>query len=142
MRERYGLDRSATGRRIAVLLLAVAFAGVLVFVFLGVTSNPVDARLVTWDDVAPDRVDLTISVKRPADTEVTCVLRAQDENRIDLGYATVVLPPGDGDVLLDYSMRTLAPAYAAELLGCAVDGPPSVAPPQFPPGVVPPAQPY
>ena len=142
MRERYGLDRSPVGRRIAVLLLAVAFAGVLVFVFFGVTSNPVDARLVAWDDVAPDRVDITISVKRPADAEVTCVLRAQDANRIDLGYATVVLPPGEPELLVDYSMRTIAPAYTAELLGCAVDGPPSVPPPQFPPGVVPPAQPF
>jgi hypothetical protein len=142
MRERYGLDRSATGRRLGAVALIVAFLAVLVFVTVGVTSNPVDSRLVAWDDVAPDRVDLTISVKRPADAEVTCVMRAQDENRIDLGYATVVLPPGDGDVLLDYSMRTIAPAYAAELLGCSIDGPPSVAPPQFPPGVVPPAQPY
>ena len=142
MRERYGLDRSPVGRRIAVLVLAVAFAGVLVFVFFGVTSNPVDARLVAWDDVAPDRVDITVSVKRPADAEVTCVLRAQDSNRIDLGYATVVLPPGDAELLVDYSMRTIAPAFTAELLGCAVDGPPGVAPPQFPPGVVPPAQPY
>lgn len=142
MQERYGLDRSPVGRRIAVLALAVVFAGVLVFVFFGVTSNPVDSRLVAWDDVAPDRVDITVSVKRPADAEVTCVLRAQDINRIDLGYATVVLPPGEAELLVDYSMRTIAPAYTAELLGCSVDGPPSVPPPQFPPGVVPPAQPY
>ena len=142
MQERYGLNRSPIGRRIGVFALAVTFAGVLVFVFFGVTSNPVDSRLVAWDDVAPDRVNITISVKRPADAEVTCVLRAQDANRIDLGYATVVLPPGEAELFVDYSLRTIAPAYTAELLGCAIDGPPAVPPPQFPPGVVPPAQPY
>jgi hypothetical protein len=142
MRERYGLDRRPVGRRIAVGVLVLAFLAAMVFVYVGVSGNPVESRLVSWDDVAADRVDVTISVNRPADTEVTCVLRAQDENRIDLGYATVVIPPGEPTVLLDYPMRTLAPAYTAELLGCSVDGPPNVSPPQFPPGVVPPEQPW
>ena len=142
MRERYGLDRRPVGRRIAVGVILAAFVGAMVFVYVGVSGNPVESRLVAWDDVAPDRVDITISVNRPADAEVTCVLRAQDENRIDVGYATVVLPPGEATVLLDYSMRTLAPAYTAELLGCSIDGPPTVSPPQFPPGVVPPEQPW
>lgn len=142
MQERYGLLRRPVGRRIAVGALTLAFVAVLAFVTFGVTGNPVDSRLVTWDDVAADRVNMTIQVKRPADAQVTCILRAQDQDRVDLGYATVVLPPGEAEVVLDYALRTLAPAYTAELLGCAVDGPPSVSPPQFPPGVVPPEQPY
>lgn len=142
MRERYGLDRRPVGRWIVVGILVLAFAGALVFVTVGVSGNPMESRLVAWDDVAADRVDITIALDRPADAEVTCVLRAQDENRVDVGYATVVVPPGQETVLLDYSMRTLAPAYTAELLGCSVDGPPRVSPPQFPPGVVPPEQPY
>lgn len=142
MQQRYGLDRRPIGRWIAAVILVLAFVGAMVVVFVGVTGNPVESRLVRWDDVAADRVDITISVNRPAEAEVTCVLRAQDANRIDLGYATVVIPPGEATVLLDYSMRTLAPAYTAELLGCSVEGPPNVSPPQFPPGVVPPEQPY
>lgn len=142
MQQRYGLDRRPIGRWIAAVILVLAFLGAMVVVFVGVTGNPIESRLVRWDDVAADRVDITISVNRPAEAQVTCVLRAQDANRIDLGYATVVIPPGDATVLLDYSMRTLAPAYTAELLGCSVEGPPNVSPPQFPPGVVPPAQPY
>ena len=62
------------------------------FVTFGVTRNPVDARLVSWDDVAADRVDVSVQVKRPAQDEVTCVLRAQDTSRIDVGYATLVIP--------------------------------------------------
>ena len=142
MQERYGLAHRPVGRRIAVTVIVVAFVGALAFVTLGVTDNPVQSRLIAWDDVAADRVDMTIQVRRPEADEVTCVLRAQDVNRIDVGYAEVVLPAGDPQVLLDYSLRTIAPAYTAELLGCAVGGPPSVPPPQFPPGVVPPAQPY
>lgn len=141
MQERYGLTGRPIGRRIAVAVLVLAFVAILAFVTFGVTRNPIETRLVSWD-AAPDHVVVTIAVSRPADAQVTCVVRAQDENRIDLGYATVVLPPGDGDLIVDYPLRTLAPAFTAELLGCSIDGPPSVAPPQFPPGVVPPDQPF
>jgi len=113
MQERYGLTGRPVGRRIAVGLLLLAFVGILAFVTFGVTRNPIESRLVSWD-AAPDHVVITIAVTRPPEAEVTCVVRAQDENRVDLGYATVVLPPGDGDVLLDYALRTLAPAYTAE----------------------------
>ncbi len=41
-----------------------------------------------------------------------------------------------------YALRTLAPAYTTELLGCAVGEAPRVIQPQFPPGVVPPDQPF
>lgn len=142
MQERYGLTKKPLGRRIAVTLILVAFVGSLVFVTFGLTGNPVQSRLIAWDDVAADRVDMTIQVRRPEADEVTCVLRAQDVNRIDVGYAEVVIPAGEPQLLVDYALRTIAPAYTAELLGCAVGGPPAVPPPQFPPGVVPPAQPY
>ena len=142
MQQRYGLDRRPVGQWIAVALVVLSFIAALAFVTVGVTRSQVQARLVSWDDVAADRVDMTIEVRRPADDEVQCVLRAQDVRRIDVGYAVVVIPAGSGEVSLDYSLRTLAPAYTAELLGCAADGLPGVPPPQFPPGVVPPEQPW
>jgi hypothetical protein len=142
MQERYGLDRRPVGRRVAVAVLVVAFVAVLAFVTFGQTRNPIEFRLVAYEQASPDRIDATLSITRPADREVVCVLRAQDRTYVDVGYATVVIPPGEGEVLLDYSMRTLAPALGMELLGCALDGPPGVTPAQFPPGVVPPPQPY
>ena len=142
MRARYGLDRRPIGTWIAAVVLVAAFIAALAFVATGVTGNPIEFRLVSWSVVGPDRVDVTISVSRPADSAVTCVLRAQDENRIDLGYVVTELPAGTANELITYPMRTLAPAFAVELLGCSVDGIPGVAPPQFPPGVVPPEQPW
>jgi hypothetical protein len=142
MQERYGLDRRPVGRWIGVGVLVAVFVAIIAFVTVALSGSRVDARLVTWHVAAPDRVDMRIEVRRPAGTAVTCVLRAQDQHRIDLGYATLDLPPGADRVVVDYALRTLAPAYTAELLGCDVDGAPQVPPPQFPPGVVPPAQPY
>jgi hypothetical protein len=142
MQARYGMDRRPVGAWVATGALIVAFVVAMVFVGMNVTRNPVEFRLVAWEVVAPDHVDVTISVNKPEDVSVTCVIRAQDENRIDLGYATVELPAGSAGELLTYPLRTLAPAFAVELLGCSVDGPPGVTPPQFPPGVVPPTQPW
>ncbi|MCF8557765.1 MAG: DUF4307 domain-containing protein [Candidatus Nanopelagicales bacterium] len=142
MQARYGLDRRPVGVWISVGALIAAFVGILAFITVGVTGNPVEPRLVAWKVVAADRVDVTFSVNKPADASVYCVLRAQDENRIDLGYATVDVAPGKSNELITYPLRTLAPAFTVELLGCSVDGPPGVTPPQFPPGVVPPEQPW
>ena len=94
MQERYGLDRRPIGRWIAVAALVLAFVAALAFVAVGVTRSPVQSRLISWDDVAADRVDMTIEVRRPAADEVQCVLRAQDSKRIDVGYAVVVIPAG------------------------------------------------
>ncbi len=142
MQARYGMDRRPIGTWIAAAVLVVAFVGALAFVAIGVTGNPIEFRLVAWSVAGPDRVDVTFSVNRPADAPVTCVLRAQDDNRIDLGYAVTEIPAGGTDELITYPMRTLAPAFTVELLGCSVDGLPGVVPPQFPPGVVPPEQPW
>ena len=144
MQERYGLDHRPVGRWIAVGLLIVAFVAVLAFVGRGLTSNGTATRLIAWKVVAPDRVDITYQATADTGVEVQCVLRAQDSNRIDLGYATTTLPadPAAQVVISTYRLRTLAPAYTAELLGCAAGGAPQVPPPQFPPGVVPPEQPW
>lgn len=142
MRERYGMDRRPIGRWITVAVIVVAFAGALFFVGTNVTQNPVEFRLVSWEVKGPDHVDVRISVDRPAEGTVTCVIRAQDSRRIDLGYAVVDIPAGEGGVLVDYPLATLTDAYTVELLGCAVDAEPGVSPPQFPPGVVPPEQPW
>jgi hypothetical protein len=144
MRERYGLNGRPVGRRIAVAVVVLGFVGVLIWVTIGVSSDNIQTRLISWGVVGPDRVDITYQVRADATTPIECVLRAQDENRIDVGYAEVIVPPSavDDVVISNFALRTLAPAYTVELLGCATGAAPKVPPPQFPPGVVPPDQPY
>lgn len=146
MQARYGLDRRPVGRWIAVGVVVLAFTGILIGVgaLLG-SRDSVQASLITWGVVAPDRVDLTFTVRPDPSQDVRCVLRAQDSTRADVGYAVAVIPPApDGTpVMTSYALRTLAPAYVVELLGCATGTDPAgVPPPQFPPGVVPPEQPW
>ena len=142
MQARYGLDRRPVGRWIGISVIVALFVGACAWAGYALTRPTVQTRLITWDDLAPDRVDITFDVRRQAADEVQCVVRAQDINRIDVGYAIVTLPAGTDRVTTTYPLRTIAPAYTAELLGCAAGEPPRVPPPQFPPGVVPPDQPW
>jgi hypothetical protein len=143
MQARYGLDRRPIGRWAATGLIIVAFIGVLAWVTVAITGGGVEARLISWDAAAPDHVSVTFEIdRRDSSADVQCVLRAQDSDRVDVGYARVVIPAGAGQVSTTYPLRTIAPAYTAELLGCAVGEAPRVARAQFPPGVVAPSQPY
>jgi Domain of unknown function (DUF4307) len=142
MTARYGLDRRPIGTIIGATILIAAFVAALIFVSLGLNRDKLTSTLITWDDVAPDHVSVTFDVQRQAADTVTCVVRAQDKSRADVGYAPITIEPGAATVRVVYELRTLAPAYVLELLGCSIGPTANVIQPQFPPGVVPPDQPW
>lgn len=142
LRARYGVGRRGVIVVGGVIAITV-FVAALAFVTVNLISPKVTFTLLAWDDLSADRVDVTFEVRRSAEWDVYCVLRAQDESRTDVGYATVPIPRGSTYVQQTYSLRTIAPAYVVEVLACEAGAPPErVVPPQFPPGVVPPDQPW
>lgn len=143
LQARYGVGRRSPLPLIAGLVGITAFIGALAFVTFNLVSPRVTYELLSWNDVAADRVDVTFDIRRSEEWDVYCVLRAQDESRTDVGYAVVGIPRGTSYVQTTYSLRTLAPAYVVEVLACQAGEPPErVVPAQFPPGVVPPEQPW
>lgn len=141
MRARYGFDRR---RWVAPVVFAVTAALVLASV-IGLTalrrSTSVDVTLIAWEEFT-DHATVVFEVRRPGGQGVTCVVRGQDRTRTDVGYATVDVPAGEAITVVEFALATLMPAYTIEVLGCSVDGNPRVPPPQFPPGVVAPEQPF
>jgi hypothetical protein len=136
MQERYGFTRRRLGTRLLAGFVIVAFVVALAYVGWSITRPRAQGRLITWSTVSSDRADLTFDVNVP---DATCVVRAQDQNHVDVGYATITHITGR----VSYQLRTLAPAYVVEVLGCSLPGGiPDAIPPQFPPGVVPPTQPW
>ena len=143
MQERYGFNKKRTARNVGTGVIITAFLGIIVFVTISMAQNNVQFRLLSWNDLLPDRVDVTFEVRKPADLAVVCVVRAQDQNRIDVGYVELEIPEGSNYEQITYQLRTLAPAYTAELLTCVPLGEPTRVPgPQFPAGVAPPDQPW
>lgn len=141
MARRYGLDRTPIVARLVSIVVIAAFAGVLGWIGLSMTTA-VKTRVLTWDDSARDHVTVDVEVQREGTAPLECALRAQDRTHIDTGYAIVDVPAGSDTVQWSYALRTIAPAFTVEVLGCAPPGELRVAPPQFPPGVVAPSQPY
>ncbi len=143
MQERYGFNDRTWARNTLIGVMVALFAGIIILVTITLSQNTVQFRLLAWDDLSADRVDITFEVAKPNDIEVVCVVRAQDRNRIDVGYAEVNFPPGTEYEQITYRLRTLAPAFTAELLTCVPAGDPLRVPgPQFPAGVAPPDQPW
>ena len=143
LQARYGVGRRSRFPLIAGLIGIAAFIAALAFVTFNLVSPKVTYKLLAWNDVAADRVDVTFDVRRSQEWDVYCVLRAQDESRTDVGYAVVGIPRGTSYEQVTYPLRTLAPAFVVEVLACEAGAPPErVVPPQFPPGVVPPEQPW
>ena len=143
LQARYGVGRRSPLPLIAGLVGITAFIAALAFVTFNLVSPKVTYKLLSWNDLAADRVDVTFDIRRSEEWDVYCVLRAQDESRTDVGYAVVAIPRGTSYVQTTYSLRTLAPAYVVEVLACQAGAPPErVVPAQFPPGVVPPEQPW
>lgn len=143
MRERYGLDRNPWPARLVSLAVTVVFGGLLVYAVVNVLGDRVESRLLLWQQPQADLVDITFEVRRPNDLAVVCALRAQDTDRVDLGYATTAVPAGATISRHSYPLRVLGPALYVEVLGCAQNEQElRVPPPAFPPGVVPPQQPW
>lgn len=141
MRERYGMDRRPTAGAALTLLLVLAFIAALGWVTWSTTRGGVQADLQSWQ-AYPDHVDVVVTVSTGSPGAVTCVIRAQDRTRADVGYASLRLPSALEPTTVTYRLRTIVPAYVVEVLGCAVGQAPRVTGPQFPAGVVPPAQPW
>ncbi|MFZ9987971.1 MAG: DUF4307 domain-containing protein [Candidatus Nanopelagicales bacterium] len=143
LQARYGVGRRPWPAIIAGVAAIAVFVVALAFVTANLLSPTVKYQVLAWRDVSADRVDITFEVRRAAEWDVYCVLRAQDESRADVAYTVVAIPRGTTYEQVTYSLRTLAPAYIVEVLACEAGSPPErVVPPQFPPGVVPPEQPW
>ncbi|MFY9330407.1 MAG: DUF4307 domain-containing protein [Candidatus Nanopelagicales bacterium] len=143
LRDRYGIRPTPWWVYTGIGVVVAAFISAIAWVGYQLGSDDVQSELLAWNVVSAEHVDVTFDVRRSADSDVVCVIRAQDQTRADVGYATVNLPRGTTYVQQTYALRTIAPAYVVELLGCAAGGlPDRVMPPQFPPGVLPPEQPW
>jgi hypothetical protein len=142
MVERYGLDRRPWASWILGGALIAVFAVALVFVAFAITRNTGANELLAWEVRSQEHVTVTFAVRRQNGEALECAIRAQDRTNVDVAYAIVEVPAGPDSVQQVTELRTLTVPNVVEVLGCAPRGELSVMRSQFPPGVVPPAQPW
>jgi hypothetical protein len=140
MRARYGVrPRSRVGVTL-LAVLAVAFTGFVLWTGWRLATPPVQVKLLAFQVESDELVTVTFEVRRDTLTDTVCVLRAQDLDRTDVGYATVRITRGRDYVQPRYPLATRDRATIAEVLGCAPGEAPVVDEPQFPPGTTNPPQ--
>jgi hypothetical protein len=129
-------------KRVLGISLGAVLVAVLGYGAWQVSDPSVNWQVTAYHVVSPQLTTISFEVSRDARTTVVCVIRAQDVNSADVGYATVTIPPGAATVQATYPLATRATAVIIDVLGCADNGPPQVDEPQFPPGSTnPPQQP-
>ena len=143
MQERYGFNQRSHLRTTVIAIVTVIFAIGVGFATFSMSQKSIQYKLLTWSVVSPERVDLVFEVRRIGSDPLDCVVRAQDSQRIDVGYYVIAVPSGNDLEEVNLSLRTLSPAFVVEVLTCVQSGDPTRVPgPQFPAGVAPPPQPW
>ena len=141
MQQRYGVQSSRTSSILLGILIALLVVGGAFYVNFHQQNPGISSQLLTFNVVSDTEVDMTWEVNRSADTTTYCVLRAQDDHRTDVGYATITVAAGAPYQQIRYPLATGTKAALAELLGCSASSTMRVPPANFPPGVKIPDQP-
>lgn len=137
LHDRYGI-RPPSKFRVFWIALAVLSVGAVLtfFVFRFVATRNAGAALIEWSSLGSTRVSVTFQVNAESG-ERWCAMRAQSFDQFDVGFA--VLPVSAAAQTVTYEMNTLEEPFTVELIGCDTN-PFRLRGPQFPPGVLPPAQ--
>jgi hypothetical protein len=137
---RYGVRRIRPWQRAIAALVGLVVLGSVLYAGWLITNPGITFNVLAFRMPSATRTVVTFDIQRPGDRTVVCVVRAQDINRHDVGYATVKIAPGAAYVQTTYPLATRAAASIVEVLGCGEDSAPHVAGPDFPPGTSNPPQ--
>jgi hypothetical protein len=143
VQSRYPKPSSNFGLKIFAVAVSVVVLGFLIMAFPRFVNLEVDSKLTSFKIVDENQVITEFEVKRDLNTEITCALRAQDDRRVDVGYAWLTIKPSNVESeLINYPLATRSLAVLVEVLGCSVgDSVAAVPAPQVEPGTQLPDQP-
>lgn len=140
--DRYGI-RPRPWRLIAAAgALVVGAAGYLLTSIGGNIAAGGEVTLLVWAKMPDNSVSLSWSVHRADNASVTCVIRAQDSDRFDVGYAVVRVKDTAGTPQFRTRIFARGQIFAVPTPVCEPVEPDSSNVPgaHFRPGLLPPAQ--
>ncbi|MGI9137171.1 MAG: DUF4307 domain-containing protein, partial [Candidatus Nanopelagicales bacterium] len=86
MRARYGVGKRNWGTVAVIIIVITLFFGAVAWATTNLGRETAQYRLLTWNVTSPTSVSVEFEVRNPTNEPALCVLRAQDENRFDVGY--------------------------------------------------------
>lgn len=140
IQQRYGYREVNSKSRIAALIAATVLIAAAAAAYFNHRAQSTTFSLTTFVVTSDTTVDMKWQIARPENQVTYCVIRAQNEQRSDVGYATVTIPGGAAVADFSYTLKTESKAVLAEVLGCGANTQMRVPTPNFPPGAKIPVQ--
>ena len=92
------------------------------FVAVGVNrviNPPIYDKLLAWKIKDKNNVEVIFEVRRNENLDIWCLLRAQNENMTDVGYAILEIPQdGKNYKQINYNLKTYEEAFSVEVINC------------------------
>ena len=104
----------------------------------GQQSN-VETKLISWEVKSDSEVEVTWQVYQKSGKPVTCVIKAQDSDQFDVGFAVFKTENTASPKQLTQTLNTISSAYAVLEPVCELEES-SLLGSHFRPGLLPPAQ--
>jgi len=121
MRERYGSQRPSLLLTAVVGTVVVLFLGWVVWAAAGQADQPVRWRTTGYSEPSDTSVVVEFDVFKPAEANVSCVVRALDVSKTEVGRATVPVVSDQPDVHIVYDLSVTSRPTAAEVSECQLD---------------------
>ena len=135
---RYGIRPKSPWRWVGLgVVLVFAVPSGLYAASRYVATQRIPFALISWSAESSSSVHVLWKLDANGQRQ-WCALSAQDFDHYDVGFAVVPVPVGATS--MTYDLNVTERPLAVEIAGCA-NSPYDLAGPQFPPGVLPPAQP-
>lgn len=140
IQQRYGYRAVNSRTRIIIMCISTVLIAAVGASYFNHRSHATSFSLTKFVIVNETAVDMKWQIARPENQITYCVIRAQNEQRNDVGYATVTIAAGNAVKDFSYTLRTESQAVLAEVLGCGASPKLRVPVPNFPPGAKIPVQ--
>jgi hypothetical protein len=140
--DRYGLKARPWPVIVLIAAVGLSLAGYLLTSIGGDIAAGGDVTLITWKETGINEVTVTWAVHRADNQSVTCVLRVQDQDRFDVGYAVARVQSTGTEPMFSSVLTTRGQVFAVPTPVCEPVQPSSSNIPgsHFRPGLLPPAQ--
>lgn len=121
-------ERSRVAQRSLAVLLGLLFVGlvgaILLLAFTRLTGDSLEAKVISYDVQAEDRVVLDVQVSKQAGGTAYCVIRARSRDGAEVGRDIAVLD-AEGTPSRTargtFTLATTARAVTGELSGCRAE---------------------
>lgn len=118
---RYGVRTGGLRVPLGLAVVGLALVAMLGALVWGLAQRQTGLRVgvLSYGEITPSTVTITLEVSRPAGMDVVCDVAAVGEGKVDVGAARVDVPAGEDDpAIVPVVIETASAPLGARLLGC------------------------